>query len=83
MEDEIDLYGRPAAFKRGDPVYKAGTGYSGPGKVYAAFLGEDQHWRYAVAHKIDGGQGRFYHIYGLAQLRADPAEDTPSVEQVG
>lgn len=83
MEDELDLYGQAAKFKRGDTVYKTGAGYSGPGKVYAAFLGEDLHWRYVVAHKVDGGQGRFYHLYGLAQLTANPAMDTPNVTVTG
>ena len=55
-------------FKIGDSVQKNGAGYGGPGKVVAAFFAEDNHLRYVVAHKIEGGRGLFYHIYGEAQL---------------
>jgi len=69
MTDEVDLYGQPSRFKRGDAVYKSGAGYSGPGKCFGAILGEDLHWRYIVGHRISDGQGRFYHVYGAGQLR--------------
>lgn len=68
---DVDLYGDYAPFARGVPVYKAGAGYSGPGTVVGCFLGSDWHWRVVVEHKIEGGQGHFYHIYGKSQLRRD------------
>lgn len=70
-----DLYGRPRPFEDGAPVYKTGSGYSGPGRVATCFLGRDWHWRVVVEHRIEGGQGEFYHIYGWGQLRVNPAEE--------
>lgn len=55
-------------FPRGTRVRKSGSGYSGPGKVYARFVGEDGHIRYVVGHSIADGTGVFYHIYGPTQL---------------
>lgn len=69
------MYGQPAPYKTGDPVYKSGAGYSGPGVVRTCFLGADWHWRIVVEHTIAGGQGQFYHIYGYGQLRANPADE--------
>ena len=62
------------AFGDGQLVVKSGAGYTGPGKVYARFEGEDGHIRYVVGHTIAGGKGTFYHIYGPAQLDAVPNE---------
>jgi hypothetical protein len=56
-------------FDEGDPVRKTGSGYSGPGTVFAVFPGDDGHWRYVVGHRIENGLGTFYHIYGEAQLQ--------------
>lgn len=67
---ETDLNGFEPRYKRGDIVSKVGAGYSGPGKVFAVFLGEDRHWKYVIGHKIDKGLGCFYHIYGLGQLHS-------------
>jgi len=55
-------------FRTGEFVTKTGTGYSGPGIVVTVFEGLDHHWRYVVMHRIDGGQGEFYHIYREGQL---------------
>ena len=65
---DLDLYGQPSPFAPGDRVKKTGSGYSGPGYVFISFLGEDQHWRHVVGHRIEDGVGTFYHVYGSAQL---------------
>jgi hypothetical protein len=65
-------------FRAGDSVYKSGAGYAGPGEVVVAFLGKDGHPRYVVAHRIEGGRGEFYHIYGEAQLSAFKQGDEPA-----
>jgi hypothetical protein len=57
---------------RGMTVRKDGAGYSGPGKVYSVFEGEDGHVRFVIGHTIEGGKGTFYHIYGAAQLSHVP-----------
>jgi hypothetical protein len=62
-------------FAIGDPVQKQGAGYSGPGMIVAAFQGVDGHPRYVVAHRVQGGRGVFYHIYGEGQLDIRPAEE--------
>jgi hypothetical protein len=72
---DVDLYGAPPPARRGDRVYKSGSGYSGPGTVMCCFLGDDWHWRLVVEHQIGGGQGHFYHIYGRAQLRMEPERE--------
>jgi hypothetical protein len=61
-------------FKVGDEVYKAGTGYEGPGKVVATFKSWMGDGRYVVAHKIDGGRGFFYHTYSAKELFLDVEE---------
>jgi hypothetical protein len=63
-------------FAIGDHVQKQGAGYSGPGVVVAAFPGvDDNHPRYVVGHRVQGGRGVFYHIYGEGQLSILPAEE--------
>jgi len=61
-------------FTTGDRVLKQGSGYSGPGEVVVSFLGADDHPRYVIAHKIQGGRGEFYHIYGEGQLARLPSD---------
>lgn len=70
-----DMYSIPAKFESGDVVYKHGTGYSGPGKVFGTFVAADGNWRYIIGHKIEGGQGWFYHIYGASQFEAQYDEE--------
>ena len=54
----------------GDEVFKKGAdgGYDGPGIVVSVFKNWMGQPRYVVGHKIDGGKGLFYHIYGDKQL---------------
>ena len=56
-------------FKR-DRVRKIGTGYTGPGIVAGTVQWEGM-VRYVVAHKIEGGDGWFFHIYAPIQLEPD------------
>lgn len=70
----LDLYSMPAKFEIGETVYKHGIGYSGPGRVFGVFLGEDKLFRYVIGHQIAGGQGWFYHIYDAKQFENYPDE---------
>jgi hypothetical protein len=57
----------------GDNVMKIGTGYTGPGEVRGIFEIEDGgSIRYAVRHRIEGGNGWLLHIYSETQLKAIP-----------
>lgn len=62
MPDTLD-----PTFAPGDPVYKTGA-YGGPGTIIG--IAEDEHGRtYCVAHRIEGGHGRFVHVYPVRFLR--------------
>ncbi len=60
-------------FRINDFVIKLGSegGYEGPGRVVQLFPNWMGQMRYIVAHKIEGGKGFFYHIYGASQLEYD------------
>lgn len=56
-------------YRRGDKVEKVGGDYGGPGEIVEAFEAQPGKWRYIVAHTIEGGYGRFLHIYAVNQIR--------------
>lgn len=56
------------AFAIGDHVEKYTGAYVGPGVIKGfAFFGDEI--RYIVAHKIEGGNGEFLHVYSPANIR--------------
>lgn len=70
------------ALAEGDRVYKEG-GYGGPGEVVRV-VEYDGVVTYAVAHRIEGGHGRFVHVYpGKFLRRHEPvlAEPAPALAE--
>ena len=57
--------------KEGDPVYKTGGKYGGPGVVMSVWQDEAGDDMVTVAHKIEGGYGTFKHIYPTKIVRQD------------
>lgn len=70
---EPDKFARPL-WAVGDKVRKVGGDYGGPGEVVGRFEVKPGIWRYNVAHYIQGGFGRFIHIYSSHQLEDDNAQ---------
>ena len=56
-------------FLPGADVEKFAGDYTGPGIVEAVMTTADGRVRIVVSHKIEGGTGRFLHIYSPSQLR--------------
>ena len=61
----------------GENVWKQGNdagAYEGPGVIVAAFKNWAGQLRFVVGHRVEGGRGWFYHIYGPKQLTRDRAD---------
>jgi hypothetical protein len=56
------------SFEIGQQVEKIGGDYGGPG-IVVGFLDLEGRARVVVSHRIEGGFGRFAHIYSPSQLR--------------
>lgn len=86
MTKPTDGGSTPPEFTIGDRVWKFGGEYGGPGEAVGITVDLNGKGRrlYAIAMKVEGGYGRFVHVFPASVLRLEkPEKSAPPTDPEG